>query len=449
MAENIREIALDSLIEIMEHGQMCHVVTGETLKKYQYLDKKDRAFYSRLVQGTIENAIYIDYVIDTFSKTKVVKMKPFIRSLLRMSVYQIKYMDNVPDSAACNESVKLAIKRGFKGLRGFVNGVLRNISRQIESVKLPDKEKDLSLYLSVKYSMPQWIVQMWLDEYGENDTTFMLESFLTRHNITIRSLVGKGKEADLVKNLKEDGASVEPANYLKEAFILTKFDHISSLKAFKEGKIYVQDESSMLVAHAAGIKKDDYIIDVCAAPGGKCLHAAMLLDNTGFVDARDLTLDKVEKINENIKRCGYDNIKAKVWDALKKDEDIVGKGDIVLADLPCSGLGVIGQKADIKYKTSREDIRELATIQRNILSVVKEYVKPGGVLIYSTCTVNEEENLNNALWLNDDENFSLESLDEFIPDSLHNEDTKKGYLKLIPGKYDCDGFFIARFRRKG
>ncbi len=145
MAENIREIALDSLIEIMEHGQMCHVVTGETLKKYQYLDKKDRAFYSRLVQGTIENAIYIDYVIDTFSKTKVVKMKPFIRSLLRMSVYQIKYMDNVPDSAACNESVKLAIKRGFKGLRGFVNGVLRNISRQIESVKLPDRERFITV----------------------------------------------------------------------------------------------------------------------------------------------------------------------------------------------------------------------------------------------------------------------------------------------------------------
>ncbi len=452
MSENIREIALDSMIEIMENNQFIHVVTAGVLAKHQYLDKTNRAFYSRLVQGTCENIIYIDYITDHFSKVKVKKMKPLIRNNIRLAVYQIIFMDSVPDSAACNEAVKLAGKRGFRGLAGFVNGVLRSIAKGYQGVALPDKNKDELQYLSVKYSVPQWIVKMWSDSMDKEKVYAMLKACNKKSDLVVRVCASPDNLEEeynkVAKQLEDEGVHVMPGKYLKEAMILKDVDYLGRLTAFNEGKIYIQDESSMLVAHAAGIKGDEFCMDICAAPGGKTLHTAMMLDKGGKIIARDVSDDKVARINDNVIRCGCSNVEAQVFDATVHDDNMEGKADIVFADVPCSGLGVIGHKPDIRYKTKEEDIESLVKLQREILENAVTYVKPGGVLIYSTCTVNDYENIGNVRWLTEKCGLEPESLEPYIPKCLCNETTSKGYLTLVPGINDCDGFFIARFRKR-
>lgn len=446
---NTRELTLQILLKVLEEGEYTSTVIPSVLKNYQYLEKSERAFLTRLCEGTIERMIELDYILNQFSKVKTKKMKTVIRNILRMSVYQIKYMNQVPDSAACNEAVKLVRKKGFSGLTGFVNGVLRNISRNIDCIDYPKEEKEPERYLSIHFSMPEWIVTMWVKDYGYETTKAMLESSMKESPVVIRCNTGKVSVEELEKKLKQKGIMVEHGEYVNTALKISGYDYIEGIDSFQKGWFTVQDESSMLVSLAGDIKKEYQIIDVCAAPGGKSLHAAELLEGTGKVFARDLTLSKVSRIEENSKRLGIDNLETKVWDARVLDEEKKESADVVFADLPCSGLGVIGKKNDIKYKVTKDGIESLANLQREILSVVKEYVKPGGVLIYSTCTVNTLENEENMKWFCEQGDFTLESLEPFIPKKLWNEHTKDGYLQLLQGIVKTDGFFLARFRKKG
>ncbi len=444
---NIRELVLGILMEVLEQDNYSNVVIHNTLMKYQYLEKQDRAFLSRLSEGCVERCIQLDYIIDSFSKVKVKKMKAPIRNILRMGVYQILYMNQVPDSAACNESVKLAQRKGFVSLKGFVNGVLRNVSRNKESLVFPDKQKEPKKYLEVMYSCPEWIVDLWLKEYSLEEVEEALKRFMEAKTTTIRCNTGRLTVDELKEKLVEEGITVEAGEYLPYALKIKDYNYLNRVAAFREGLFQVQDESSMLIAQAAGIKENDVIIDVCAAPGGKTTHCAELLKETGNVISRDLTEYKVALIEENVERLGLSNVTAQVQDALELCKDDIGKADIVIADLPCSGLGVIGKKADIKYKTKPEDVESLGKLQREILAVVSQYVKPGGVLIYSTCTVNAVENLDNRNWILDNLDFEAESLDDYLPEALHEDTTKDGYLQLFPGKHKCDGFFVSRFRK--
>lgn len=445
---NIREIILGILIEVMENEQYSSTVISNTLTKYQYLDKQDRSFLTRLSEGVIERVIELDYIINQFSKIKTNKMKPVIRNLLRMGAYQIKYMEQVPASAACNEAVKLAKKKGFQTLSGFVNGILRTISRNLDEIKYPDEKKDSINFLSTVYSMPEWLIRLWMKEYDYETVKLMVQSSMEEKPLTIRINTDKITEEELERYLLEEGISVIKGNYLPYARILKGYNYLNKISAFREGKFQVQDESSMLVAQAAGIKKNDHIIDVCAAPGGKSLHAAQLLQGTGLVSARDLSESKVYLIRENITRMGYQNIETMVHDATILRNEDKGKADVVIADLPCSGLGVIGKKPDIKYKMNQEQMEDLAKLQRGILSVVWEYVKEDGVLIYSTCTVNKMENMENVEWFIKEYPFELESLNPYLPKELYEESTELGFLQLIPGIHKSDGFFLARLRRK-
>ncbi len=336
----------------------------------------------------MEYLLQIDYIIDSFSNTKVKKMKPVIRTILRMSVYQLLYMDRVPDSAVCNEAVKLAVKRKFTGLKGFVNGVLRNISRNKEGLSWPDD--------SVRYSMPAWIVSMWEESFGRETAVTMMESFLKDKKTTVRCNFAKASKEEILKSLKKQGAEVSEYGISEAVLCIEKYDYLEGLEAFQKGYIQVQDLSSSFVGEIADPKKGDYVIDVCGAPGGKSIHIADKLDGTGMVEVRDLSLQKISMVEENIKRCGFSNIRTKVQDALAADPDSVEKADIVIADLPCSGLGIIGRKPDIKYRMTPEDLESLAALQREILAVVQTYVKPGGRLIFSTCTINRKENEENA-----------------------------------------------------
>ena len=431
MAENTREIVLDMLLTIERGEEYSHKLIKAVLDKYDYLDVRDKAFMKRLTEGTIEKKLQLDYVIDQFSNTPVRKMKPLIRCLVRMSAYQILYMDSVPDSAVCNEAVKLAVKRKFQNLKGFVNGVLRSLSRGKEQIKWPDKEANPVEWLKITYSMPQWLVELWIKEYGMECTERMLLGLEKVHPVSIRFQTRLDKTARLgyIAQMEALGIKVTPSPYLEYAFLLEKVEGIASLPGYEEGAFTVQDVSSMLAVEAAGIKSTDFVLDICAAPGGKSLLAA---EKAKKVLARDVSFDKLALIEENAERMQAKNLSVMQWDATVTDEDLLGKADVVLMDVPCSGLGVMGKKRDIKYHVTLESLEEITKLQKAIVSASWQYVKPGGTLLYSTCTVRREENEEMLRWICESFPFTMEES-----------------RQLFPGVDDCDGFFYARLKRKG
>lgn len=443
---NEREIILDILIEVIEHGKYSHIVLREVLDKYQFVDKRKRAFITRVTEGTIEHMIEIDYIIGQFSKVKVKKMKPLIRNLIRSAVYQMMYMDSVPNSAVCNESVKLAVKRGFGGLRGFVNGVLRNISRNLDHIEYP-KQNDGNKYYSVKYSLPEWLIEMWRNQYGLETLEKMGEAFLQDGKTTIRVNTSRISKEALIEQLVQEGVTVEEHPYLEYALEISHYDSLYFMESFQSGLFQVQDISSMLVSEVANVKSGDYIIDVCAAPGGKALHLADKLDGTGMVEARDLTEYKISLIEENIERSQMHNIKAVKWDATILDGDAIETADIVIADLPCSGLGVLGKKTDLKYRITPESLEELKNLQREILSQVHQYIKPEGVLLYSTCTIHKAENEDNAIFVIEELGMNPVDIRPYLCDELKPFVTENGGLQLLPGIHHSDGFYIAAFQK--
>ncbi len=435
--ENTRELVLETLLSVEKGESYSHKALSALLDKYQYLSKQERSFITRVTLGTLERRIELDYIIDWFSKVKVKKMKPVIRCILRMGVYQLKYMDSVPDSAVCNEAVKLAGKKGFGSLKGFVNGVLRSISRNLPEVSYPSEEEKPIEAVSIRCSIPQWILRQWREDYGWEKTKSMAESFLNQERTTIRVNTMMTDREKLIDDLKKQGIQAEKLvlrDYpdFKQGLYIWEYDYLLKIKEFAQGQFYVQDVSSMLPVWFLNPKEGDFVVDVCAAPGGKSIHAAQLMQGLGVVEARDLTDYKVGLIEENIARARLKNVKAVKWDALILDESLVGKADGVIADLPCSGLGVLKKKPDIRYRMTREQQEELSRLQRQILSNACQYVKPGGTLLYSTCTVNKIENEDNTAWF-------LENHREF---SLAKE------RQIFPGESCGDGFYLAKMIRR-
>lgn len=445
--ENLRALSLDVVMEVLEKGGFSNQVLGSVLSKYQYLEKQERSFVTRLSLGTIENVLLLDEVLNSYSKTKVKKMKPVIRNILRLSVYQIYFMDSVPESAVVNEAVKLSKKRGMAGLSGFVNGILRSVLREGKEIT------EYETSVSTTYSCPEWIVKLWEDSYGKGSAKDILSGFAGNNDITIRVNLTKNTPEKLKATLEAEGVKVK-ASPLPYGFFISNVDYLEKLDSFQQGLFYVQDLSSMQVATKANLKGGEKVLDVCAAPGGKSLHIAEMLSmlengetveernlksetveernvKSGTVEARDLTADKVKRIEENIRRTGLGNISAKVFDATKFDEAARNQYDVVVCDLPCSGLGVIGKKPEIKYRVQPEDLDDLAKLQKNILKNAKDYVKEHGRLIFSTCTINKTENDENTKWF----------LEEFPEFSLVSEE------QIFPKKDEWDGFYIALFEK--
>lgn len=447
---NVREIILNILIEYDRDGNRKPSLLKDTLEKYDYLETRDKSFIKRVTEGCLERNIQIDYILDSFSKTPVSKMQPFIRSLMRMSCYQIMFMDSVPDSAACNEAVKIAGKHKFTGLKGFVNGVLRNISRNKDNIKYPDKDEDGGIrYLSVMYSMPEWLCEMWTARYGFEKTEGMLRFFLNPRPTTVRVTKGLPQSRDVdtvVKELTEAGAVVKVNSLLPYALELEKTDNIRYLPGFKEGVFTVQDVSSMLVMEIAAPSNRQTVVDVCAAPGGKSMHAAEMVYPDGKVFARDVSDRKCQLIEENAERLGLSNINTKVHDAKLHDGDLRNTADVLILDLPCSGLGILGRKNDIKHNVKRQSLEELSKLQWEIIKSSWDYVKVGGTLIYSTCTVNSSENEDMVKRICDELPFKVVDIEDCLPQPL-KKSAHKGYIQLIPGEYGTDGFFIAKLKR--
>jgi 16S rRNA (cytosine967-C5)-methyltransferase len=453
---NTREIVLSILMEYDKGDTRKKSLLKDTLDKYDYLETRDKAFIKRVTDGCLERNIQIDYVIDSFSKTPVKKMQPLIRSLMRMSVYQIMFMDSVPDSAACNEAVKLASKHKFTGLKGFVNGVLRNISRNKDKIEYPDKTVDGGItYLSVLYSMPEWICKMWIKEYGFEKTEAILKFFLTPRPTVIRvtqSLPGSTDIDSLVKELTDAGCEVKKNSLLPYALELEKTDNIAFLPGFMEGQFIVQDVSSMLVTEIASPKPCQIVIDVCAAPGGKSLHAAERVGAEGAVISRDVSERKCELIADNAERLNITNVTTQVHDARIHDESLKEKADILYLDVPCSGLGILGRKNDIKHNVKPKGLEDLSKLQWDIVKAAWDYVKKDGYLIYSTCTVNKAENEDMVKRICEELPFEAVDITASLPSELRSDETIKlsaqnGFVQLIPGEHGTDGFFIAKLKR--
>lgn len=454
--ENTRLLALEILLEVEKKNIFVKDALHKQLFQKQFLSKQDRAFITRLVEGVTEYQVRLDYVINSYSKTKVNKCKPLIRCVLRMGVYQMLYMDSVPNEAACNECVKLAKKKGFHNLAGFVNGVLRNVERNIKELQYPKEQENPAGYLSITYSMPLWIVERMLTWYGMEKTRIMLEASLETTDLTIRVNEEKIRVKELTEKLALQGIEVTGGYYLPEALHLKRINYVNRIPGFGQGEFFIQDESSMLLYEVGNPEyeleeRDGHklrVLDLCAAPGGKCTHFAQKLGADATVEARDLSEKKVSLIEENRKRLGLSNMETVIWDALIRDEKRQEWADIVIADLPCSGFGILSKKNDIKYHIKEAQLTELANLQRTILTNAASYVKPGGILLYSTCTINPEENRDNAEWFLSHFPFDKERITDLLPQKIREFVMDDYMLQLLPGEVDCDGFFIAKFRKR-
>lgn len=443
-----REAAVKMLLAVCKDRQFSHVAKGKYLDKIE--EKRERALATRLFEGSLERMIELDYIIDRFSKTPVRKMKPAIAAILRIAVYQLRFMDKIPAGAACNEAVKLAKKYGFTGLSGFVNGVARSVARA-EEIPYPDVKKDRTSYLSIKYSVPSTIVEQMIVQYGAEIAERIFASFLQQEeSLSIRCMTHVISKEELKECLTKADVTIENGYYSEDALRLAGIDAPERLPGFSEGAFYIQDESSMQAVHAAGLAGNDRVLDLCAAPGGKSLMAADILAvaGNGTVDARDLTEAKVALLNENIARCKANNVAVCQWDATVFRKEDEATYDVVLADVPCSGLGIIRKKPDIKLFMTTEQESELCTLQKEILKNAVRYVKPGGVLVFSTCTLNKDENMGGYEFLKKECGLVPESLEPFLSKELWTDSTKDGYLQLIPGVHKTDGFFVARFRKR-
>lgn len=427
-----REIIVEILLSLEKGQDFSHKLMKAVLDKYDYLDPREKAFIKRVTEGTIERQLELDYYLDRFSSVPVRKMKPLIRCLLRMSTYQILYMDAVPDSAVCNEACKLAAKRGFRTLKGFVNAVLRNISRSKEQMPLPDP-KDTVKYLSIKYSMPEWIVNLWLPAYGREGTETLLKGLLSIHPVSLRfsTELTESERESLAEKIEKTGVRLQQSRELPYVYLAQNLENVSELPGFAEGKFTVQDASSALAVEAAGICPGDTVMDLCAAPGGKTILAAEFAGEAGHVVSRDISEYKTDLIRENLERMNRRNVEVQVYDATVHDPEKEKYADVVLMDVPCSGLGVMGKKRDIKYHATPESLQSITELQRQIVAAGWQYVKPHGVLLYSTCTIHRGENQEMAVWITENFPFVLEE-----------------ERQLLPGTDETDGFYYARLRRK-
>lgn len=440
---NERELAVYTLMDITELGAYNNITLRKVFNENKQLTAVQKAFVTELVNGTLRNLYSLDYIIDSFSKTKTKKMKPFILNNLRVGAYQIIYTQKIPESAACNEAVKLAKKHGFSALSGFVNGVLRSIARNKDSIAYPDEKREPVKYLSVKYSYSEEILRYWL-EYMPYNT--VKEMCIQNGKAPAVSLCVNTLKTDCqsLKNILEQGNVLVSQGKAPHTLRIKKTDSIGGTRAFKEGLFHIADENSVLAARVLNPLPGSSMLDVCAAPGGKSFAAAYLMENSGSITARDIYQHKLALIDEGAKRLGIDIIETQLFDAAKNTDE--EKYDYVLADAPCSGLGLACKKPDIKYGKTIDDIRELAQIQRDILAASARAVKKGGYLVYSTCTVSPLENEENAKWFAEGFDFEPVDITQYLP---HGFDGSSGMIQLLPGEIGTDGFFIAKFKRKG
>lgn len=442
---NVRESVVSILEQIEKNQSYSNLLLNNVIKKNQ-IATKDIGLLTELTYGTLQRKMTLDYYLEPFIKNPK-KLENWVKQLLRMTLYQMLYLDKIPDRAAIHEAVEIAKKRGHKGISGMVNGVLRSLQR--EGVRDMDEIKDEVERLSIETSHPTWLVRRWIEQFGYNKAKEMCEINLTAPMQTARVNTNKITREACIKRLTEEGFQVEESVVVPEAIKCLK-GNLAHSESFREGLITIQDESSMLVAYALGIEQNETILDACAAPGGKSTHIAEKLEDTGQVISLDLHEHKVKLINENAVRLGLTNIETKAMDSRKVQEEFDGSAfDRILLDAPCSGLGVMRRKPDMKYTKKEEDLNRLQSIQLQLLDSVTPLLKPGGTLVYSTCTIDRSENeevVTAFLQKHTDFEGDL-SVIERMPKAIQPLMTDF-QLQIFPQDFGSDGFYIASLRKK-
>ncbi len=446
---NARELALKVLHAVDEEEAYANLVLDRILERYRP-DKLDRAFATELAYGVLRHLNTLDWLLGHFLRQPLASQNPWIRNILRLGAYQIMYMDRVPDSAAVNESAELARRYGHPGMVGFVNGVLRNLARRGRQIPFPDLNDDPVAHISLRYSHPAWLVRRWLKEYGLKETIALCQANNGPAPNTIRTNTLKVSREELMERLRDEGVTAEPTSFAPEGLKVAGFPSLHGFPPFEEGLFFVQDESSMLVGHALAPFPGTRVLDTAAAPGSKTTHLAQLMGDRGEIIALDIHPHKLTLIAANCRRLGITCIQPVKGDARQLGHRMCGWADFVLLDAPCSGLGVLRRRPDARWRKKEASIAEMAALQKEMLDGVAPCLKPGGVLVYSTCTITREENLGQVEdFVTRHPEFVLEDLSALLPAGLDDQGTlSRGYIQLLPHRHGMDGFFIARLRKR-
>ncbi|MGE6631352.1 16S rRNA (cytosine(967)-C(5))-methyltransferase RsmB [Bacillus sp. NPDC077027] len=443
---NVREVALDALIKLDQNQAYSNLLLQSVMKEKE-LNDPDKGLLTELVYGTLQNRLALDYMLKPFVK-KPQKVAPWVMQLLRMSLYQMVYLEKIPDRAILHEAVEITKRRGHKGISSFVNGVLRSIQR--EGVPSFEAIQDPIERLSIETSHPLWLVKEWASAYGAQAAEQICRIHLIPPKQTLRVNRMKSDLDTMQKELMQAEIEVEPGDVSDDALKLVK-GSIVSTPFFQKGFVTIQDESSMLVARALAPEPGETVLDACAAPGGKSTHIAELMNDEGRIVSLDLHQHKVKLIEQAAKRLGLTQIDAKALDARKLQQTFSeATFDRILVDAPCTGFGVIRRKPDMKYTKTPEDSQRLAEIQRAILDEVAPLLKEGGTLVYSTCTMEPLENQQVIhAFLQEHQEFEPDlSLNERLPEKV-SPFVQQGSVQILPHYFGTDGFFICSMRKKG
>lgn len=442
---NPRNIAFNILIKIEQDKAYSNIAINNAIKENKF-SGLDSSFLSALVYGVLERKITLDYIIKQYSKIPLRKIELKTKTILRLGILQLVFLDKVPESAAVNESVKLAKKHGLIKSSGFINGILRSVARADKKYDLPDKSNVL-LYYSVKYSVPERLAKLWIDSYGEENAEKLLCSLCGRPKICARVNTLKTDKASLISELSSESVKVSEVPFLENAVILSGTGSVERLSAYKSGKFHIQDLSSQICVDFLCPKQREIMLDICAAPGGKSFTAAQYMRDRGRIFSCDLYDHKLKLIGDGAKRLGISSIVTLKRDAAAADIPLP-LADKILCDVPCSGLGILSRKPEIRYKDNLIS-EDLPKLQYKILCNSAKYLANGGRLVYSTCTLNPSENNDNARrFLEEHPDFYGISIK--LPDGVSRAFDENDYeLTLMPHTANTDGFYIAVFGKKG
>ncbi|WP_242450128.1 16S rRNA (cytosine(967)-C(5))-methyltransferase RsmB [Staphylococcus saprophyticus] len=432
METNVRALAFETIQDIINDKAYSNIIINDVLSNNE-LNRADKGLYTELVYGTLKRKYTLDYLLKPFVQTK---LKGWVRQLLWMSIYQYVYLDKIPEHAIINEAVEIAKYKGGPHNGNVVNGILRNIMRS----DLPDFTEitDDKKRIAIEYSLPKWLVDHWTTHFGIEKTETIAQSFLDKVTTTVRVNLTRISVDDAIRRLTDDYI-VEQDREIETCLHISGKPIIES-RMFKDGLISIQDKSSMFIGELMALKEGDQVLDACSAPGGKACHIAEILNGTGHVDATDIHEHKIDLIDFNIRKLRLSNISALEHDATEKYDKVYDK---ILVDAPCSGLGVLRHKPEIKYEQSQHAIESLVEIQLEILNNVKYNVKPGGTMIYSTCTIEQMENENVVYtFLKENKDFEFDQFEHPITGE------KVKTMQILPQDFNSDGFFITRIRRK-
>jgi len=433
---NVREAALSILMAVEKNQAYSNLLLHNTIEKHK-IDSKDRSLLTEITYGTLQHKMTLDYYLEPFIRGKV---EDWVKQLLRLSLYQLLYLSRVPAHAVVNEAVEIAKRRGHKGIASMVNGVLRSVQRQ--GVRSLEDISDPIERLSVETSHPVWMIKDWIQEYGIEKTREMAFENNRAPVQTVRVNTFKTDVETVMNLLEEEGLKVERSQTVPECLYVTNGQAVRT-KAFAEGFITIQDESSMLPAYALQVEPGMRVLDMCAAPGGKSTHIAEKMKNQGEIISLDLHEHKVKLIRENSNRLGLSIIQAESADGRKAAEQFgQASFDRILVDAPCSGLGVIRRKPDIKYTKTEQDAKKLQNIQLELLDEAYKLLKPGGILVYSTCTVEATEN-REVTHLFIEKHPDMTPVEDLLP--LFPQ---RGSIQVLPQDFGSDGFFVAAFEKR-